>query len=171
MEIRRETRRDTLSAAWQNTNFEELTRKWIVRSDWNLTPTEAESRSGCFFFKVIFQNPFNFFLTLKPLQPVSALTSAVDSTLPRLSRRFRNEDDVLGSRIHQRVAPWHSLGVWVLLKAGNRLFRSVNTSLYLATFGLPVAREARDDGQLGAWEALRTQGRKRGDSARTRVYN
>lgn len=171
MEIRRETRRDTLNAAWQNANFEELTWKWIVRSDWNLTPTGAESRS-VFFFKVIFQNPLNlFFLTLRPLQPVSALTSAVDSTLPRLSRRFRNEDDVLGSRIHQRVAPWHSLGVWVLLKAGNRLFRSVNTSLYLATFGLLVAREAHEDGQLGALEALRTLGRKRGDSSRTRVYN
>lgn len=170
MEIRRETRRDTLSAAWQNTNFEELTRKWIVRSDWNLTTTEAESRSGFVFFKLFFKIHL-IFLTLRPLQPVSALTSAVDSTLPRLSRQFRNEDDVLGSRIHQRVAPWHSLGVWVLLKAGNRLFRSVNTSLYLATFGLPVAREARDDGQLGALEALRTLGRKRGDSARTRVYN
>lgn len=169
MEIRRETRRDTLSAAWQNTNFEELTRKWIVRSDWNLTPTEAESWSG-FFLKLFFKIHLIFFLRLRPLQPVSALTSAVDSTLPRLSRRFRNEDDVLGSRIHQRVAPWHSLGVWVLLKAGNRLFRSVNTSLYLATFGLPVAREARDDGQWGALEALCTLGRKRGDSARTRVY-
>lgn len=169
MEIRRETRRDTLSAAWQNTNFEELTRKWIVRSDWNLTPTEAESRSGFFFLKFFFKIHL-IVLRLRPLQPVSALTSAVDSTLPRLSRRFRNEDDVLGSRIHQRVAPWHSLGVWVLLKAGNRLFRSVNTSLYLATFGLPVAREARDDGQWGALEALRTLGRKRGDSTRTRVY-
>lgn len=48
-----------------------------------------------------------------------------------------------GSRTQHRGAPWHSPRVWVLLQAGNRLFRSVNTRLCLGNLGLPVAREER----------------------------
>lgn len=126
-ETGREGRRgqEETCSALPGRTLKKLTRKWIERNDWNVTVAEVEN-------KYLVSYSLCSASGNRALQP---LTSAVGLTLlPSLSRRFWDEDDVWESRIQHQAAPWHSLRVWVLLQAGNRLFRSVNTHLCSATF-------------------------------------
>ena len=88
--------------------------------------------------------------------------------------------------IQRRAAPRLSVGVWVLLHAGNRLFRCVNTLLCSATPGLPgdtrgplgvtvswgLERVTRvsDPWRFESWAAVACEGRTLGKPQR-RFFN